>query len=49
VLPGQQAFGDALLDAHTFALIPSAVGRWHLALRTHEAFVLDPRLHPPRA
>jgi RES domain-containing protein len=59
---GQQAFGDKLLAAHNFILLPSVVSThsWNLvfvgaaatglyALRSQETFVLDPRLHAPRA
>lgn len=55
---GQQAFGDSLLAAHPMILIPSVVSThsWNLIFAPsaglhepaeHEAFALDPRLHPP--
>jgi RES domain-containing protein len=58
---GQQNWGDGLLAAHAFVLIPSVVSvhSWNLAFDgTHaargnssvqEPFALDPRLHPPHA
>jgi RES domain-containing protein len=57
---GQQAWGDALLTAHPFVLIPSVVSihSWNLIVMgtlatgayssVQEPFALDPRLHPPR-
>jgi RES domain-containing protein len=56
---GQQGWGDALLAAHPFVLIPSAVSihSWNLIFvgtlagggysSVQESFALDPRLHPP--
>lgn len=55
---GQQRFGDTLLMAHKFILLPSVVSRhsWNLIFeastsayiqRDQEPFALDPRLHPP--
>jgi RES domain-containing protein len=56
---GQQNWGDGLLAAHAFVLIPSVVSvhSWNLVfVGTHaaggyssvqEPFVLDPRLHAP--
>jgi RES domain-containing protein len=55
---GQRAFGDALLAAHRFVLIPSAVSihSWNLifvakavgayAMARQAPFALDPRLNP---
>jgi len=56
---GQQNWGDALLAAHAFVLLPSVVSTysWNLVFVgglgagayscTQEPFALDPRLHPP--
>ena len=56
---GQQAFGDTLLAAHPFILVPSAVSShsWNLIFIASAAaglyalrsqrFALDTRLHPP--
>lgn len=56
---GQQRWGDALLAAHEFVLIPSVVSThsWNLVFvgaatvgaysAVQEAFALDIRLHPP--
>jgi RES domain-containing protein len=58
---GQQAWGDALLAAHPFVLIPSVVSihSWNLVFAgavaaasyssVQERFALDTRLHPPPA
>jgi RES domain-containing protein len=57
---GQQRFGDHLLAAHKFVLLPSVVSRhsWNLVFdastaaytqRDQEQFALDPRLHRPTA
>nr|WP_294511587.1 RES domain-containing protein [uncultured Rhodopila sp.] len=56
---GQQNWGDALLTAHSFVVLPSVVSThsWNLVFIgtlaagqysfAQEPFALDPRLHPP--